>query len=42
MREALYGLIGVLVGAFLTAFLTWIREVLADRRTRGRHARYTS
>lgn len=36
MREALFGLVGVFVGAMLT----WVREVWSDRRTRGRHARY--
>jgi len=37
---AVFGLVGVFVGAVLTALLTWTREVLADRRTRGRAARY--
>ncbi|MGH8251708.1 MAG: hypothetical protein ACREVI_13615 [Steroidobacteraceae bacterium] len=36
MMEAVFGLIGVLVGASLT----WIQEAWSDSRTRERHARY--
>jgi len=36
MSGALYGLIGVVIGALLT----WFRDIWSDRRARGRNARY--